>query len=394
MLASIPACLGALLLLAVWTQFGWNATFGAIEPRWTIRIKAPLGFIAEGGPGLDWDRLTGGAYQKAAGRRLGTLSMVHYTAVRWKNQLYYSLFGMSGLSNVIIGPDRQLNYREHVQGYCELNLAGLDQRVGGWARDLRRVQDALESRGVAFLYVTTPTKPGLYPETLPAENGCFAAADKRRQLLGALRFALDSNGVHYADSAMQLVSERAAHATALFPRGGAHWNALGAALAATAITGAVNQLAGRELLLPFRFTWTMSDRPNGLDRDLVDVLNLMVKPRYAVPVLQIASAPPAQCRPARVVEVGGSFLWGINDILGQTACPPEIREWYYWDRRHFVYPPGRTRGLPVDAAVRIADLTRDADVVILEENEQGVAVTDHARRLRDLLLGAPDAGGR
>ncbi len=44
----------------------------------------------------------------------------------------------------------------------------------------------------------------------------------------------------------------------LFPQGGVHWNDVGGALAVTALVDEINRQAGREIVPPFTFTYTLS----------------------------------------------------------------------------------------------------------------------------------------
>jgi hypothetical protein len=154
----------------------------------------------------------------------------------------------------------------------------------------------------------------------------------------------------------------------MFPRGGTHWDALGGALAAQALTGAADADGGR--LTPFSFSVALGWRPTGDDRDLYDMLNLVAPDdRYPVPLLTYHSTPPTPCRPQRIAQVAGSFVFRLNESLMAVACPPEIHLYWYWDQRAFVYPNGSRIKVPMDAERRTEDLLRWADLVILEENE-------------------------
>ncbi len=75
-------------------------------------------------------------------------------------------------------------------------------------------------------------------------------------------------------------AERTHYPIDLFPRGGIHWNLLGAALALRDIThmgGEAPGLAHRR----FAFDWREHDLAKGTDKDLLDLLNLFWPPeRY------------------------------------------------------------------------------------------------------------------
>lgn len=381
--AALPALLGALLLLAAWGQLSWNATAGAAARRLQIRVRHPLGQVPAPRPKLTLATVLDGSWQAWTARQLGTRTIVNYPAVRWKNEAYATLFGMSGVGNVAMGQGRELMEVFYVTEYCTRDLAAFRPQAAPWAQQIRTMQDAFERRGVVFLYVVTPSKVATYPQIMPDGVPCPSRPEDRRGKLAAWRAALDEAGVRYVDTATLVAEATRSSAITLFPRGGTHWNQLGAALAAQAVTEAVN--ARRPLLTPFRIDWTVSTNPQGTDRDIYDMVDRPIRhDRYQVPAVAVQSDPPASCGPARVTQVAGSFIFGINNILVQAACPPELRTWFYWDVRQVRYPEGRMTLLPVEPAQRTKDLA-DPDVLIVEENESTLPSSPHVRKLLDML---------
>ena len=69
-------------------------------------------------------------------------------------------------------------------------------------------------------------------------------------------------------------AERTNYAIDLFPRGGTHWNLLGAALTLRDISRAFEASPNGSPVGRFEFDWREDDFAKGTDRDLLDLLNL------------------------------------------------------------------------------------------------------------------------
>jgi hypothetical protein len=183
-----------------------------------------------------------------------------------------------------------------------------------------------------------------------------------------------------------MAGERDRHGIDLFPRGGTHWNALGAGLAASRAVAILKDQQSRLDLEGVSTTWTENREPKGTDRDLLNMLNLYWPDAdYPVPQINhLAKDPEQSCRPAQIMEVGGSFLEQINVALLESRCPPHISYWFYWDRLHMSFAgKGRELAPPRDED-RLADAA-NSDVILLEENEMNIGETDHLKALHALI---------
>jgi hypothetical protein len=105
----VPTAIGAILLLFVCFCLVWNGTVGELLPRGRIRSSQFVaGLVQKQAPEFSVRSLVTGQYQRWVSGNIGTLSPFFVSAVRWKNQLYYTLLGMSGTEQVIVGRDREL----------------------------------------------------------------------------------------------------------------------------------------------------------------------------------------------------------------------------------------------------------------------------------------------
>lgn len=381
-LGRLPTLLGAAFLAFCGVQIGWNAAVGGRWPELRFHLKPPPGYVAGGSVTPSVSTVLDGTWQHDIASRLGVQVMIYRSALQWKHQAYYSLLGMSGVSNIIVGRQRELIERNYVNEFCRRDPLTIRQLSASWAGRLRALQDVVEARGQMFLYVITPSKVAVHPEYLPAGYPCPGAARASEKLTVYLA-ALHDAGVHVVDGPAVVKAARGRDVFDAFPQGGIHWDAAGAALAAQAVIRALDEKGAH--LSPFVFTAASRNDPQGWDRDLSEVLNLVFKLSYPVPVLTYQSEPVVPCRPTHIVEIAGSFIYQLNDALAQTACPPETRTYFYWHNLTQRTSEGWLHKQPENPQQRAADILHWADIVILEENDAGMPESVHGQELMNFI---------
>ncbi len=329
-----------------------------------------------------------GTFQGAFARVIGARMPLYPLAVRVRNQVEYSLFGQSAMPNLLVGPGKVLSETAYAEEYCS-RRAGWQPAGMRWAAAIREMQDDVERRGKIFLYVLTPSKVAQYPQVLPDGWNCPASAADRAGFVPDWMAMLRAAGVHAVDTVAVLQAAHGAYPFALYPPGGTHWNAVGAALAEQAVmAGLDRQLPGRGFA-PFQFTWRMAPHPAnpGTDQDIANLANLFDAPGGgpAPEVILQPAPPPPMCAPPRVVIVGGSFSNAFGAALGSLPCPVPVVEYQYWHALWLDYPGGKMDIHPVvQPAARDAAVLR-AGVLIYEENEEGVREHFHGTALLNFL---------
>lgn len=377
----LPALTGAGLLAFSTFQIAWNASIAESWPKLTFHMKYPPGYVPDAGAAPTWRNLLYGVFQKDAARRIGVQSMLYRSAIHWKQQAYWSLLGMSGTDNIIVGRGGELLSHEYVADYCQFDPGGMQATALPWAERIRELQDFFRARGQMFLYLVTPSKVATHPEYLPAGFPCPGRAYDG-QKMEIWRHALRQAGVAFVDGPEIVRRALPQYPFDLFPRGGTHWNQLGAALATRASIAALNAQGAR--LPQLEFDFTISHDPQGVDRDLLTLLNLMyADASYPVPVLTYRSQAEGPCHGPRIVEVAGSFIFQINNALQHLACPPDIRVYWYWKYRAIHIGDWEHRDAVPDE--RREDIMGWADIVLLEENEQMLPGSEHARALMAMV---------
>ncbi|MGJ0425549.1 alginate O-acetyltransferase AlgX-related protein [Methylocystis sp.] len=370
----------------------WNFAVERDWPKLRIRSASPLAGVAKPKPApWTFDAFLSGETQKAVSINLGRMSPVFPISVRAKNQLVFSLFGGSAAPGVVIGRNGQLYEQFYIDEFCARDGAFDSARLGAWSSTLRDIQDMAQAHGKSFVYLISPSKAARYAEDLPRSAPCAARATVMPEKLAPYRAALDESHVRYVDGPALIAAEKPKQPIALFPRGGSHWNSVGGALAMRDVTRATPAAAIGVLDV----TSAPAPEAVGTDRDLLDLLNLLW-PDASYPTAAIGRAgKKGDCaRSPRLLALGGSFLHQVLAAATLAPCPPQIDYWFYMRTEDDTIELGHYRRAPGDASngERLAATSEEldenlagADVVLLEENEAGIATTKQVGHLAEAL---------
>jgi len=393
-LARLPLLACAGLIGFLFATILWNAAVERQWPKLRIRSAEPLAGVTAPAPApLSVEAFLSGDMQRAVSTGLGQTLPVFPISVRAKSQLLFSLFGVSGAPSVVVGRDGQLFERPYIEELCGRGAPPSSEHLAGWADSIAASQQELRARGKGFAYLISPSKAARLSPFLPPGLACpgLAAPDK----LAPFRAALETHGVAHVDGASLMTATMEAGGPALFPRGGTHWNALGAAIAFTQIAPKLDTGSAAPLG-PFDFEARPLPRAQGADRDLLDLMNLL-RPDDAYPSMAIdRKGRGGDCpRAPRLVLLGGSFLREIVIAAAAAACPPQIDHWFsmradgvFRSVRYRTGPGdiGNGEKLPVDPALLRAAIAA-ADAVLLEENESNIAAMPQVGALATALAG-------
>ena len=105
------------------------------------------------------------------------------------------LFGVSTADGVIQGTDGWLYYKDSLQDYLGEELLS-ERSLFNIAHTLSMMQEALEKKGVQFLFTVAPNKNSLYGENMPYYDSLKASQEKN---LINLQEYLKKENVAYAD---------------------------------------------------------------------------------------------------------------------------------------------------------------------------------------------------
>jgi alginate O-acetyltransferase complex protein AlgJ len=377
-----------LVLLALPLATGWNLAVAPNHPELAIRIGPKLGGVTrEAQVELSWASLRDGSFQKAVSSRVTDAMPVRPLLIRINNEIRFELFGELTAPQVVRGAKGQLIERSYLEEYCARTEGQGATLAADIIPKLKDIQAFYRNRGSIFVYLVTPSKAAHLPEYFVDRVPCPSTPAARRQLVPQYVGLLRDAGIDVVDTASLIHSLKGTYEVELFPQGGVHWNDIGGARAVSAVVEDINRQAGHEIVPPFTFSYTLSGVTSGVDRDLVDLLNVFFPPlSYLTPKVKFQTAMPCADHPARAIDaalIGSSFSHLPGQILIEHNCLSKLNVWYYM---HL----GRFGGVPYHELQRNlneADLARlrEARIVILEENESFVARSGYVNELRKLV---------
>jgi alginate O-acetyltransferase complex protein AlgJ len=375
-------------LLALPAATAWNLFARSYAPKLELRIGRYLRGVIEPPPPFQWSwqAFTNGNNQRAIAHEVTQSIPLRNVLIRVNNQIRYKLFGQLGAAGVLRGEDGQLIEKPYLDEYCSRDLAKMQAPARLWASQLKELQDNIQSRGHAFIYLITPSKVAHFPEAFINRFSCASAERDRLGKVPVFVAMLKAAGVNVVDAATLTHAMKGKYEFGMFPQGGVHWNQLAVAHAANALIDEINRQRRSSPIAPLQWTYTVSDNATGEDRDLLDLLNILLpQAQYKVPVVRYA---PRQCGPEAKLDVaviGGSFIHVLAETLSRSACLHGLKGYNY------LY--GGMRGgpdyKPLKGRMTALDILPigNADVVILEENESVFPqVNGHAIELYKRLL--------
>jgi alginate O-acetyltransferase complex protein AlgJ len=384
------AAAALLLLLPLLTL--WNLAAQSFAPKLAIMIGPRLRGVTEASPSPAWSlrSFADGTLQKALTNAVTDAFPLRPLLIGVNNQIRYKLFGHSGAAGVITGENGQLIEKAYLDEYCTRNLAAFEPKARDWALRLKEIQDFYTARGKIFIYLITPSKISYMPENFVRKlSSCASSERDRVGILPRYGQLLKDAGVHVVDSASLIYGLKGKYDVDLFPAGGVHWNAIGIAAADDAILAEINRQAGSAIAPKLSWKYKVVDRAQGTDRDLLDLLNVLSPDaRYAT--ASVTYEPKPACgdmalASRRAAMIGGSFAGTLGRTLINQGCLSRLEVYNYLYRDLSAGADYKT----VKKRLIAADILplRDADIVILEENESVLPASGHAREFYRVILG-------
>jgi alginate O-acetyltransferase complex protein AlgJ len=152
----------------------------------------------------------------------------------------------------------------------------------------------------------------------------------------------------------------------------------------SALVKEINAQAGREIVPPFTFTYTLSRPTGGADRELADLLNVFFPPLgYLTPKVNYVQSIPCEQGGARTLDaaiVGSSFGHLPASILIEHNCVSALNLYYYARLGRFGGVPYRElqRNLGEDDLAAL----RNVKLMIIEENESFIGRSSYIDEMR------------
>ena len=279
--------------------------------------------------------------------------------VRTENQINYTLFHEITGGHIVLGKQETMYEDVYILDVIGFNKVTTEQMEQA-AIKLRKLQDFLNNRGIAFLFIITPSKARIYPEYLPDHVLKLKKGQDVSNYDKLLPF-LDKYGVHYLDGHAYSSSLKQDSCYPVFCRGGTHWNYYSAYLFTREIMARLEMMIGKPLCKLEGEKVTFLEKPIGSDDDLARLANLWDTSPFIkdIPYPEVVKVPVADAVQPDVLFVGGSFVYTILHWLNDFEIIDKSSDFYYYFSQK-----------------KISDMQKEIlsrDAVILETNEQALA---------------------
>lgn len=377
---------GFAALLVAPAAIVWNLAAEQIKPSWKFEIGKRLAGVTDPPPPLQlsWSSITRGDLQKAVGTAIDEAYPLRPLLIRINNEIRFTLFGYISAPGLFQGANGQLVETAYLTEYCSRGTdPSPEERARVAIPKLKAIQAHYRAQNRIFIHLISPSKVAYMPEPFVHRTRCPSTEDERKRLVPTYVRLLREAGITVVDTASLIHSLRGAYKVEIFPQGGVHWNMLGVARAAELIIDEINRQSQRQRVPKPGYSYVVVNRLTGTDSELTDVMNVMF-PHLVYPTASVTFTPSAQCEAhdasqLDVAMVGGSFTHNLAMGLIGPACLWRLNLYYYLTLGRF----GGVKYERLQANLTPKDLAplRDAEVMILEENESMLGQPHHLDRL-------------
>jgi hypothetical protein len=335
--------------------------------------------VKGGFPKISLKSFWAGEFQTRLDKWLSTNLGLRGAFVRLDNQINFSFFNEISSkyeTKIILGKDRWLyekSYIDSLNRRDEVPQKFLEDKV----RSLKKLQALLESNGIHFLFLITPSKATIYPEYIKDKYMIpqNSAKESNYEILVPL---LQEYGVRYLDGHQYLLALKKRGPYPVYPASGTHWNYYSAGLFTLEFISSLEEITKQKMANFQVDRICIRSEPFGEDSDLASLSNvLFTKSLYGRRYYYLETSTSVSvenvCRP-RMLFVGGSYLVALHYYLDKHQVYSE-RDFYFYYKENAKYPAYTFN--PIDRMN--LDLKREIlrkDIVVIETNEAVLSQLD------------------
>ncbi len=309
-----------------------------VQEQFNLFELDPLGGVYEKSapPVLNFENYRNGSYQNQVDKYLSENFGFREWLLRVYNQYSWSFYRKIENQQVVAGEDNWLfneydmndYYGKEMYRWQESKAVAIetfDRKV----RLMCRLQKLLKQDfGVDLLMFIAPTKANVFPEHLPVRSFDTATINARKYYAKAFKdrgFPI----IEMTEWFLQIKDTLSFHS---FPPAGDHWN-FSSAIAADSLFRFMGSLKNIQLPRLTISGWREADSKYwSRDHDLEKLLNLMFRIKYREKPLKEADVTVTMdsgCIKPKVLIIGNSFIYSINDYIPLGQVFSKANFWYY-----------------------------------------------------------------
>lgn len=289
--------------------------------------------------------------------------------VRINNQFYLDWFKDLSNRKLVLGKNDWLFERGYVTNFNKRDALPAEL-ISKQLAEIKKLQDKLQSRGIVFTLVVSPSKADIYPEYLP-DNWINNSLINDKTNYQKARLLLKKSGVNYIDAVDYFLRQKSSSPYTLFTKGGTHWSYYSACQVNNLLIKKFTQLTGIKYKLLHCDPPELKQVSHDTDFDIAALTNLYNEYRFQQPTpypsLQTITDFPSN-KPS-VLFVGDSFVWTILQNF-EDSDYFAARDYLYYDRINYS-GIGNTASPRSRDLVSLNELLLEKYWVIIEVNEVG-----------------------
>jgi len=175
-------------------------------------------WITPSAPDLTVNNVLSGDFQREYELWRNENTGFHYSFIRLRNQLWYTLFKTNCMPDAVIGNSNQLYLKGYINAYMGTDYIGEDA-ISTMTYKLKTLQDTLEKHGVTLIVVMAPGKANIYPEGIPSAFGPRLPLTNQ----SVMRHQFDSAGVNLIDFNTYFADKRNELQYPVYSNTSVHW---------------------------------------------------------------------------------------------------------------------------------------------------------------------------
>ncbi len=254
--------------------------------------------------------------------------------IKTHNQILYSLLKESPTSGagegLILGEEKQIYGIDDIRSYIQLSQPFAWDKMDAIGSALAELQGLLRNRGITFIVLLTPNKASLYPEYMPRSLRHISKYGENENY-NIYRDTLIKYKINTVDGVQILKSIKEDSVYPLFPRGGFHWNDLGAFYVLQKLMAKIEELTTQRLVHLTLNGIHVDHNAHGSDMDAGHTLNLWFPPvDFLCPRILLTRVEAPNSFKPRILFEGGSYNWILLGLLQKFKIPSELSGLFYY----------------------------------------------------------------
>ena len=319
---------------------------------------------------LSWPKIWSGDYQKFLAESFNTGFAGRELLIRSTCEAWFRLFKATPLKNHhVFGQDDFIYNEGYLVSYYLARTTR--EQLMPLVRDMRKLQDACATRGIAFVLFVTPGKASLVNDHVPP--GWQQRYNPRPRAYELFAPLAREYGLHFVDGHVLTEAAKAGSPTSIFAKGGIHWNPYASWVTANAILDEI-RVQGKSIK-PIEYTSLQAaNEPKGTESDVLEIMNLAVPWRYPVTELTIKPRPKEECSGLNFTVVGGSFVSNLCVQLTASERLSQVDHYFYYTKfgRDRFRQGGKISHVQVTRPVDFKGEIFSSDCLLLEANEDAL----------------------